>query len=107
MKVLPIFLCAIYMILTIAAPAWAFWAVVGILISLALYLFLVIANYGIAMTLKCDGCGRPSTIGAKKKRPVAEEINSATRKMNTPIVPVQWKVKAFRCVHCGAEFTLA
>jgi hypothetical protein len=105
-KIVPITMCAVYAIFTLIASDWTCWAIYGVLASLAIYTVLLFVNYALGFTLKCDNCRKPLTIGPRKKVGLKQEINKNVRKMNVPLVPVQWKEKAFRCVHCGSEFLL-
>lgn len=106
-QILPVIICLVYITLSIVAPKYSHICIFGILILFLSYGFIFMINYIIALTLKFDNCKKPPTIRRKLKIGLKEELSSGIIKKWKPIVPVQLVVKSFRCVHCGAEYSLS
>ena len=106
-QILPVILCLVYILLSIAAPKYSHICLFGILIVFASHGFIFMINYMIALTLKCDNCKKPPTIRRKLKIGLKEELSSRIMKKWKPVVPVQLVEMSFRCVHCGAEYSLS
>jgi hypothetical protein len=106
-QILPVIICLVYIILSIAAPTYSHICLFGSLVIFVSYGFIFMINYIIALTLKCDNCKKPPTIKWKLKIDFKEEFSNGLMKKWNPIVPVQLVEKSFRCVHCGAEYSLS
>jgi hypothetical protein len=105
-QILPVILCLIYIALSIMAPKYSHICLFGILIAFISYGFIFMVNYIIALTLRCDKCKKPPTIRRKLKIGLKEELSSGLMKKWKPVVPVQLVEKSFKCVHCGADYSL-
>ena len=106
-QILPVIICLVYIILSIVSAKYSYICLFGILIVFASYGFIFMVNYMIALTLRCDNCKKPPTIGRKLKIGLKEDLKSGIMIKWKPVVPVQLVEMSFRCVHCGTEYSLS